>query len=125
MNRRGRALTWLDSDPRRSDGSGIRPSTPRSRSAGSHRSSSAAACRPPADAPRAARSARQALPWKFCDERGLQVQTTILAERAISKRFPEIKEMSGVRPDSMKWHPNGFRRSTMILTGIPGRPRPG
>jgi hypothetical protein len=67
----------------------------------------------PLDAPRAARSARQALPAGVCDERGLQVQT-ILAERAISKRFPEIKEMSGVRPDSMKWHPNGLAIDVII-----------
>jgi hypothetical protein len=67
-----------------------------------------------ADRPgRAARSARQALPAGVCDERGLQVQT-ILAERAISKRFPEIKEMSGVRPDSMKWHPNGLAIDVII-----------
>ena len=64
-------------------------------------------------APRAARSARQTLPVGVCDERGLQVQT-ILAERAISKRFPEIKEMSGVRPDSMKWHPNGLAIDVII-----------
>lgn len=64
------------------------------------------------DAPRAAR-ARQALPPGVCDERGLQVQT-ILASRAISKRFPEIKEMSCVRPDSMKWHPNGLAIDVVI-----------
>jgi len=64
-------------------------------------------------APRAARSARQALPPGVCDERGLQVQT-LLAERAISRRFPEIKEMSGVRADSMKWHPNGLAIDVVI-----------
>lgn len=62
---------------------------------------------------RTARPARQALPAGVCDERGLQVQT-ILAARAISKRFPEIKEMSGVRPDSMKWHPNGLAIDVVI-----------
>jgi hypothetical protein len=67
----------------------------------------------PLDAPRAARSARQALPAGVCDERGLQVQT-IRADRASSKRFPEIKEMSGVRPDSMKWHPNGLAIDVII-----------
>ena len=56
---------------------------------------------------------RRALPAGVCDEQGLQVQT-ILAERAISKRFPEIKEMSGVRPDSMKWHPNGLAIDVVI-----------
>jgi len=39
-------------------------------------------------------------------ERGLQVNT-ILAARAISARFPEIREIGGVRPDSMHWHPEG------------------
>jgi hypothetical protein len=56
---------------------------------------------------------RRALPPGVCNERGLQVQT-ILAGRAISKKFPEIKEMSGVRPDSMKWHPNGLAIDVMI-----------
>jgi hypothetical protein len=58
-------------------------------------------------------SVRRALPPGVCDERGLQVQT-ILAERAISARFPEIREMGGVRADSMKWHPNGLALDVMI-----------
>ena len=65
------------------------------------------------DSPRAAVPVHRALPPGVCDERGLQVQT-LLAERAISKRFPEIKEMSGVRPDSMKWHPNGLAIDVVI-----------
>ena len=65
------------------------------------------------DSPLAALPVHRALPPGVCDERGLQVQT-ILAERAISKRFPEIKEMSGVRPDSMKWHPNGLAIDVII-----------
>lgn len=65
---------------------------------------------PPA---RATVPVRRALPPGVCNERGLQVQT-ILAGRAISKRFPQIREMSGVRPDSMKWHPNGLAIDVMI-----------
>jgi hypothetical protein len=60
-----------------------------------------------------ATAVRRALPPGVCSERGLQVQT-ILAERAISKKFPQIKEMSGVRPDGMKWHPNGLAIDVMI-----------
>jgi len=60
-----------------------------------------------------ATAVRRALLPGVCNERGLQVQT-ILAERAISKKFPEIKEMSGVRPDGMKWHPNGLAIDVMI-----------
>ena len=56
---------------------------------------------------------RRALPPGVCNERGLQVQT-IMAERAISAKFPEIREMSGVRPDSMKWHPLGLAIDVMI-----------
>jgi hypothetical protein len=48
------------------------------------------------------------------NERGLQV-ATILAERAISAQFPEIRNIGGVRPDSMKWHPQGLA----IDVGIP------
>jgi hypothetical protein len=66
-----------------------------------------------AAAPRAAVPIRRALPAGRCDERGMQVQT-ILAARAISKRFPEITEMGGVRADSMKWHPNGLAVDVMI-----------
>ena len=46
-------------------------------------------------------------------ERGLQVKT-ILAERAISARFPEITEIGGVRPDGMKWHPEGLAIDVII-----------
>lgn len=59
------------------------------------------------------RDIRRALPPGVCNERGLQVQT-IMAERAISSKFPEIREMSGVRADSMKWHPNGLAIDVMI-----------
>jgi hypothetical protein len=46
-------------------------------------------------------------------ERGLQVKT-ILAQRAISARFPEIRNIGGVRPDSMKWHPEGLAIDVII-----------
>ena len=46
-------------------------------------------------------------------ERGLQVQT-VLARRAIVSRFPQIREIGGVRPDSMKWHPEGLAIDVMI-----------
>ena len=59
------------------------------------------------------RNVKRALPPGVCNERGLQLQT-ILAERAISRRFPQIKEMGGVRADSMKWHPNGLAVDVMI-----------
>jgi hypothetical protein len=74
---------------------------------------SAAASSSAAPSAQLAAAVRRALPPGVCSERGLQVQT-ILAERAISKKFPEIKEMSGVRPDGMKWHPNGLAIDVMI-----------
>ena len=48
------------------------------------------------------------------NEQGLQVQT-ILPERAISAQFPEVRNIGGARPDSMKWHPQGLA----IDVGIP------
>jgi len=57
--------------------------------------------------------ARQALAPGVGDERGLQVQT-ILAKRAISAEFPEIQDIGGVRPDSMKWHPQGLAIDVII-----------
>lgn len=73
----------------------------------------AAAPAAPTATARSLRSSPRALPPGVCDERGLQVQT-LLAERAISKRFPQITEMSGVRADSMRWHPNGLAIDVMI-----------
>ncbi len=58
-------------------------------------------------------SVRRALPHGVGSERGLQVKT-ILAKRAISARFPEIKDIGGVRPDSMKWHPAGLAIDVII-----------
>ncbi len=59
------------------------------------------------------RSVRRALPPGAGSERGLQVQT-ILAKRAISAKFPQITEIGGVRPDSMKWHPAGLAIDVII-----------
>lgn len=59
------------------------------------------------------RSVRKALPHGVGSERGMQVQT-IRIKRAISARFPEIREIGGVRPDSMKWHPNGLAIDVII-----------
>ncbi|MCW1957456.1 MAG: hypothetical protein KIH64_002705 [Mycobacterium sp.] len=61
----------------------------------------------------AVRTAPKALPPGVGIERGLQIQT-LLAERAISAAFPEIKEIGGVRADSMKWHPNGLAIDVII-----------
>ena len=58
-------------------------------------------------------SVRKALPHGVGSERGLQVQT-IRLKRAISARFPEIREIGGVRPDSMKWHPAGLAIDVII-----------
>jgi hypothetical protein len=53
------------------------------------------------------------LPVGVAPEKGLQVET-ILAARAVSGMFPEILNMGGVRPDSMRWHPNGLAIDVMI-----------
>jgi hypothetical protein len=47
------------------------------------------------------------------DEKGLQKYTKLM-NRAISNAFPEIREIGGVRPDSLKWHPNGLALDVMI-----------
>jgi len=59
------------------------------------------------------RSVRRALPHGIGSERGLQVQT-IRVKRAISARFPQIREIGGVRPDAMKWHPQGLAIDVII-----------
>lgn len=46
-------------------------------------------------------------------ERGLQVRT-VLAARAISAAFPEIREIGACRPDALPWHPNGLAIDVMI-----------
>ena len=55
----------------------------------------------------------QLLPVGVAPERGLQVKT-ILVARSISAAFPEIKSMGGVRPDALRWHPEGLAVDVMI-----------
>jgi hypothetical protein len=59
------------------------------------------------------RSAGGDLPPGVGSEKGLQ-KDTILAERAVSAAFPEIKTIGGYRPDSLRWHPNGQAIDVMI-----------
>jgi hypothetical protein len=53
------------------------------------------------------------LPVGVAAENGLQVKTIWIA-RAISAMFPEIHNIGGVRPDALKWHPNGLAIDVMI-----------
>ncbi|MEE6178832.1 hypothetical protein [Mycobacterium sp. 050134] len=53
------------------------------------------------------------LPAGVAPEQGLQVRT-ILAARAISAAFPQIREIGGVRPDPLPWHPRGLAIDVMI-----------
>lgn len=55
----------------------------------------------------------QLLPVGIAPERGLQVKT-ILAARSVHADFPEIREIGGVRPDALRWHPNGLAIDIMI-----------
>lgn len=59
------------------------------------------------------RTPEGALPRGLANERGLQHQT-ILAARAISAAFPELREIGGWRRDALKWHPNGLAIDVMI-----------
>lgn len=43
----------------------------------------------------------------------MQVRT-ILAARSISAEFPQIRNIGGVRQDSLRWHPNGLALDVMI-----------
>ena len=54
-----------------------------------------------------------ALPRGVANEHGLQ-RRTILAARAISAAFPEIREIGGYRKDALHWHPNGLAIDVMI-----------
>jgi hypothetical protein len=53
------------------------------------------------------------LPVGIAPERGLQVKTILLA-RSISAVFPEIHSIGGVRPDALRWHPDGLALDVMI-----------
>jgi hypothetical protein len=55
----------------------------------------------------------RALPAGVAPEKGLQVRT-ILTARSISEEFPEIHEIGGVRPDALRWHPNGLALDVII-----------
>ena len=55
----------------------------------------------------------RALPPGVAPEKGLQVRT-ILTARHISEEFPEIHEIGGVRPDALRWHPDGLALDVMI-----------
>lgn len=72
---------------------------------------------PPAQRSRADRSraipGSRVLPAGVASEAGLQVKT-ILVERAISALFPEIHQIGGVRPDALRWHPQGLALDVMI-----------
>lgn len=59
------------------------------------------------------RDTQRLLPVGIAPERGLQVKT-ILVERSISAAFPEIHEIGGVRPDALRWHPDGLALDVMI-----------
>lgn len=59
------------------------------------------------------RTVDRTLPVGLAPERGLQVKT-ILASRAITAAFPEIHSIGGVRPDALRWHPNGLALDVMI-----------
>lgn len=56
---------------------------------------------------------RVPLPVGDAPEQGLQVRT-IQVSRSISAIFPEITSIGGVRPDALRWHPNGLALDVMI-----------
>lgn len=57
--------------------------------------------------------APRVLPVGVAPEQGLQVKT-ILVARSISAEFPEIHNIGGVRPDALRWHPDGLALDVMI-----------
>jgi hypothetical protein len=61
----------------------------------------------------ASKNAPQVLIADVAPERGMQVKT-ILVARTISAIFPEIKNIGGVRPDALPWHPRGLAIDVMI-----------
>ena len=60
-----------------------------------------------------ARAIQGQLPPVKAPENGLQ-KFTVLTNRAVSAAFPQIREIGGVRADSLKWHPNGLALDVMI-----------
>ena len=60
------------------------------------------------------------LPVGDAPEQGLQVRT-ILVSRLISELFPEIHSIGGVRPDALRWHPDGLALDVMIPNPELGR----
>jgi len=60
-----------------------------------------------------ARALQGQLPAGKAPEKGLQ-KYTVLTNRAVSAAFPQIREIGGVRSDSLKWHPNGLALDVMI-----------
>jgi hypothetical protein len=61
----------------------------------------------------------RALPMGVAPERGLQIDTIFLA-RSVSARFPQIHDIGGMRPDALRWHPDGLALDVMIPN--PGSP---
>jgi hypothetical protein len=61
----------------------------------------------------ASKNAPQLLIADVAPEHGMQVKT-ILVARTISAIFPEIKNIGGVRPDALPWHPRGLAIDVMI-----------
>ncbi|KMO70452.1 hypothetical protein MCHLDSM_05340 [Mycolicibacterium chlorophenolicum] len=55
----------------------------------------------------------EALPVGVANEAGLQPNTVLVA-RAVSRQFPQIATIDGVRPDSKPWHPRGLAIDIMI-----------
>ena len=53
------------------------------------------------------------LPPGVVSEQGLQIQT-IRIERNICAKFPQLRNIIGVRPDSKPWHPSGRAIDIMI-----------
>lgn len=68
-----------------------------------------------ASRPRASRSVYNlsTLPPGKADEYRLQ-RYTIMANRAVSAAFPQVRQIGGYRPDSLKWHPQGLALDVMI-----------
>nr|WP_115329250.1 hypothetical protein [Mycolicibacterium gilvum] len=60
-----------------------------------------------------ARAIQGQLPPGKAPENGLQ-KFSVLTNRAVSAAFPQIREIGGVRADSLKWHPNGLALDVMI-----------